>query len=562
MATAWQTFPIEFQGGLISNMSGLQHGLNAVGSATTLQNFEPSRKGGYTKVLGFEKFSSLTVPGTGEIRALKVLSRSKVIAARQLTQAAITTYGTTNSNPLNLSVDPQTKLLSTDAGKLGYYILDLDEATPQWKFLWKTIERPTVNTRVRHAEVEEANGTAVIFTDGLAQPIIYNRGLNLSFKDKMGGLGNSLSSQWGSSDVVIFKNTAFFANGSNLIFTAPSTVTEFAVANGAGTINVNYNITGLIVFREQLIIFTDSTIKRLVGSSAADFALAPITEKIGCIDGRTIQEFGGDIMYLSSDGLRLLSATDRIGDFALDVASDTIFKTAEDFLDVTNTVFESFVIRGKSQYRIVGYKDGYSSSVAEGLIATKYSSQGSQGIAWSTTKGIKAYIVDGTYENERETILFANDDGYIYKLESGVSFDGSNIEAIYQSPNLPLTDPQIRKTIYKLALYIQANGKMTLDVSLKYDFEQLLDSTSNSSYGTPIQPDPVQVSSGGSKAFFYGGSNSVYGTAEYVNVLDTVYSSNVVGSCRTVAIKVENNSQDPTFTLDAAILEFSQEDRQ
>ena len=37
-------------------------------------------------------------------------------------------------------------------------------------------------------------------------------------------------------------------------------------------------------------------------------------------------------MYLAPDGLRLLSATDRIGDFALDVASDKIKEDAAIFL--------------------------------------------------------------------------------------------------------------------------------------------------------------------------------------------------------------------------------------
>ena len=44
MATQWQTFPIEFRGGLISNLSPLQQGSNAVGSATLLQNFESSKR--------------------------------------------------------------------------------------------------------------------------------------------------------------------------------------------------------------------------------------------------------------------------------------------------------------------------------------------------------------------------------------------------------------------------------------------------------------------------------------------------------------------------------------
>ena len=54
MATQWNTFPIEFRGGLISNLSALQQGSNAVGSATILQNFESNKEGGYSKIRGFE----------------------------------------------------------------------------------------------------------------------------------------------------------------------------------------------------------------------------------------------------------------------------------------------------------------------------------------------------------------------------------------------------------------------------------------------------------------------------------------------------------------------------
>ena len=41
-------------------------------------------------------------------------------------------------------------------------------------------------------------------------------------------------------------------------------------------------------------------------------------------------------------------------------------------------------------------------------------------------------------------------------MDSGNSFDGSAIEAIYESPFMPITDPQIRKTMYKLTLYAQS----------------------------------------------------------------------------------------------------------
>ena len=53
-----QTYPIEFKGGLIDNLSPLQHGIAAPGSARVLSNFEPSIDGGYRRIEGFTKFNS------------------------------------------------------------------------------------------------------------------------------------------------------------------------------------------------------------------------------------------------------------------------------------------------------------------------------------------------------------------------------------------------------------------------------------------------------------------------------------------------------------------------
>ena len=65
MPTQWQTYPVEFKGGLITNSSPLQQGINSPGSARTLRNFEPSIEGGYRRIEGFTKFDSTTVPPYG-----------------------------------------------------------------------------------------------------------------------------------------------------------------------------------------------------------------------------------------------------------------------------------------------------------------------------------------------------------------------------------------------------------------------------------------------------------------------------------------------------------------
>ena len=512
MATAWQTFPIEFRGGLISNLSPLQHGVNAVGSATVLQNFEPSKEGGYSKIKGYEKYDPNIVPGSGPILGVKVVNAGEALAVR--------------SDGVNSKV-----YHSTGSG-------------------WTLKATAALNgSKARFTELNYGAGHIVIIVDGVNYPAIFDDTANtVTYM-------TTPADVQGAEYVATFKTTTFFANGTNLYFTAPSSYNDFSAANGGGVINIGHQITGLTVFRDQLIVFSRNNIKRITGNSISDFTVAPITDRIGCIDGDTIQEVGGDIMYVAPDGVRLLSATDRIGDFGLDVASDSIAKDAYNFLQ-SSSLFCSLVLREKAQYRIFAYIPSEQSRVAKGLIATKFSSQGAGSIAWATTKGIKAYCADSKYtEGYDETTLFANEDGYVYELDTGANFDGSLIECIYESPYMPITDPQTRKTFYKLTIYADPLGSMTLDVNLKYDFD------AGSTAGT-IQPDTFNISSSGNQVFLFGSSDTSYGVSTFGGELDKVYKSNVTGSGKTVAIRIEDGSTNPSFTLDTAILEFRQNDRQ
>ena len=129
MATQWQTFNVEFKGGLISNMSLLQQGTNAIGSAFQLNNFEVNKEGGYSKILGFEKFSSTQVPGESEILGLKVISSTRMLAARTIHSTPLsnlfldqshTTEATTNTN-LNATFDSSAGTL-TNAGTQAAFL--------------------------------------------------------------------------------------------------------------------------------------------------------------------------------------------------------------------------------------------------------------------------------------------------------------------------------------------------------------------------------------------------------------------------------------------------------
>lgn len=512
MPTRWETFPVEFRGGLISNMSPLQHGVNAVGSATTLQNYELSKEGGYKKILGYEKYIDATVTGTGLMLGVKVVNPTKVIAVRE-----------------NSSVSE-------------YYI----NVGSSWSSIGSAA---SLGGKVRGVDFNFDGTHKIFFVDGTNSPAVFEDDTDtLSFPS------GYPSDVVGAEHVAVYKNHVFVAKGPNIAFSAPYNETDFSVANGGGVINVGHSITGLTVFRDQLIIFSRNKIQRLVGSSVSDFQLVPIAEDIGCIASDTIQEVGGDIMFLGPDGLRLLSATERIGDFGLNLASAPIEKDIKAFTSLAQS-YSSIVLREKAQYRIFSYISSDQQKDAKGFIGTKFSDQGSSNIQWAETKGIQAYVADGRYVPDQEITVFANSDGYVYQIEVGSSFDGANIEAIYQSPFMPINDPQIRKSIYKMALYVDTTGSFNVNVNFYFDLFKV------KNYNGAIQPATIVLESSSAGVFIYGASNAIYGTALYGSELDKIYDTPVIGAGNTFSFKIEDNSTNASHSLDTAVFEYDTFDR-
>jgi hypothetical protein len=289
---------------------------------------------------------------------------------------------------------------------------------------------------------------------------------------------------------------------------------------------------------------------RLTGNSAADFTVSAITEDLGCLSPDTIQEVGSDVMFLGPDGLRTLSSTERIGDFGIDVASKNIRPTVTELQGYAQS-FSSTVIRGKAQYRMFGYVDGEKVGIAKGVLGTKFIDQGGTGFQWAETKGYKVYIADSQYIGDNEYVVFSNNDGYVYRMESGTSRDGANVVAIYESPFMPVTDPQKRKTFYKLDLYIKPFGAINIDCNVRY----------NQNERNKIQPATFSLVSDAGGGGFYGNNTAIFGTTIFGEARTQSFNNNIVGSGNTVALRIEDDSSNSAFLLDTAILEFAENNR-
>jgi hypothetical protein len=262
---------------------------------------------------------------------------------------------------------------------------------------------------------------------------------------------------------------------------------------------------------------------------------------IGCTQTDTIQEVAGDIFFVGPDGIRSLGATEKIGDFDLATVSKPIQTEVTNFVN-RNTSFSSIVIREKSQYRLFGFNTNITRDAAQGILGT----QTQQGIAWAELRGIRAHVADSNYDGSTELVVFGHSDGYVYQLESANSFDGATIPATFSTPFLPINDPRIRKTFYRMFLYTDPQGSVTTDVALKYDFEE----------ADVIQPTKITFNntSGSDALAFYG--EAVFGTGTYGGTIKRLFDSQTVGSGFVVSLVFTSESTNPPYSLDALTLEY------
>lgn len=654
----WQTYPFEFRGGLISNLSPLQHGVQSPGSARLLKNFEPSVDGGYRRIEGFDKYSSTAIPcygeplvqGSGQTGTTLIIANifnspaagdtftiagvtgtytiavagvsydsTYKIATLTLTTSlasspadkAVVTFANRNSlvkgiaawndkvvvqrnadiyfttgssytkiNKPNygtvlvnggaqtgstLAVDGLTATpqigdtfsvaginnvytvlavptVTTGAATISIYPALASSPADNAAVTWRSVSRSNAN-RVRFHKYRIGSVEKIVGVDGFNKPFIWN-GTTFTV------VNNVPNEMVGAEYVVFHKNQMFFAKGDLLVFTAPYTDSDFSAANGAGSINVGGQITGIIIFREALIVFTEKTISQITGNTLQDFVLQSITRNVGCVASDTIQEVGGDVMFLGPEGLRLLSATDRVGDFNLGVVSKPI-QTEMTSLISSSASFASCVIKQKSQYRVFGYNSNISIANSKGILGTQVVGNDTSNMSWAETIGIKAYVADSDYKDQTEVIVFAHDDGFVYQMESGSSFDGGNILASFATPFVPIQDPRIRKTLYKMVLYTDPQGGVSFSLNLKFDFD---------TFGS-VQPDTITLSNTTSAVGFYGNSAAKYGTTTYGGKLVNQFETQVVGSGFSVSLQFVSDGQDPPFSLDAATLEYAVHDR-
>ena len=591
---AEQGISINCEGGLdlVSSTSLL---FRTPGVAQRLNNFESSIHGGYRRISGFSKFGSSQVSGSNQLEGIFRYAKGGVACAssnifysadgNSWTQvnkdtyqtktgtvavtsgsATITGSGTAFTTEfaigddilingeqfLVLSIATDTSMTadgnfassasSQAIKKNGATISQLNSASAVSRGSQSLCEFTVYESNKQYGKLYIADGE-----NKIAELVIEitDAGVHtFSFKElnRSAPTDPSLVTIFGERLIVAGQSS----NPQQVAYSTRLTPENFTGAS-AGTVDVGDQIVGIKSFRNKLIVFCKNSIYQLSNLDSTA-VLSSVTKNIGCVSGKTIQEIGGDLIFLAPDGLRTIAGTARIDDIELGSISRKILPVFRDdvFPNLSTITFSSMVIREKSQYRLFYFKNGTADLQQKGILGTfKISSQGVPLYEWSQTTGIPARIThSGFDENDNEVHYHATTDGRVYNHDTGTSFDGSNIPCEYKTPDLDYGDSGVRKTLYYIKTSIRAEGANdNLKVLCRYDFDD----------NNVPQPTELAIGSLASPAVF---GTAVFASAVFGQTLFPQQKINLTGSGFTNNFRISSNGTGSSYTVSGFYVDY------
>ena len=537
-----QPYALACEGGLDKSSSSFEL-LRRPGAATLLENFEVDIAGGYRRVNGYTALggSSAANPSSdNDILGLHVYADG-VIAC--------------TSTNIYFSQDGESWLQINMGSVAG----GGDDYTA---FTGRSAVARTSQGLAHFATYEGATtyGEVVITDEGSGA---------LPFYFKMTGTGSALSSRTFYAKTITVSSTEYpkfcvmhdkhlvvggAATTPNTIYYSGTSDIDDFTSSGSGSIVLDDQVVGLKSFREDLIIFCRNSIWKLSNiNNSSTIAVAPITKNIGCLDGKSIQEIGGDLVFLAPDGIRTLAGTVRIGDVELGTVSRSIQPVIKDIADNIGTyTISTIVIRDKSQYRLY-YGSSATGGSSRGIIGTlKTNEQGFTQFQWSETVGIdgSAAAASGFNYSGVEKHYHGDYDGRVFNHDTGDNFldsgsTASNIIAKYQTPDLDYGDLGTLKTLKYVKLSITPEGTVDTTLRIRYNFDDL-DSPQPSDYSLSI-PKPSLFGT----AVFGATAAHKFGAAS-----DPITRQVIEGSGHSNYFRVFSDNQNSPYTVNGLYIDY------
>jgi len=366
-----QPFGISCRGGLNTNLNQLEM-LRQPGLATKLRNFEVDPDGGYRRINGFTQFGDTRPNSDEDVLGISVYGDGVIVCS---------------GTDIHFSIDGSTwiQINKSSVANGG------DDYT--------TFTGRTTLARTGQGQCSFALFEGATYDYG---ELIIADGANKLYSFRMEGTGALTTRTFfayeitvdGTNGVKYITNhdhhliAAGVENNLNTVYYSVYNDPDNFTGTGAGSVVISDQIQGIRGFRTDLIVFAKNSIHKLINiNDPNNIRIDPITENVGCLSGYSIQEIGGDLLFLSPDGIRTVAGTARIGDVELSSVSRQIQSIIGDIANSINTfTIDSCVLRSKSQYRLFYTDKTLGSNVSKGIIGTFTAN----GFEWAETLGIQA----------------------------------------------------------------------------------------------------------------------------------------------------------------------------
>lgn len=234
---------------------------------------------------------------------------------------------------------------------------------------------------------------------------------------------------------------------------------------GAGEIATGDEGTGFVTLPgDTLGIFNRNSLYILYGTSAANWNLIQHSDKSGGIEW-TIQRIGWPIFF-DDRGLMDFRAVQDFGDFDNSSFSQKIRKTLE---INKNKTLSSIGVRSKNQYRLF-FTDNtfvicsFDDKKLSGFTTCEY----------PVTVECAASVED---TDGNEVLLFGSDNGYVYQMDKGTSFDGAAVDAFIRLAFNFINKAELNKKFFKAVFEVQAQTALQIQFTPDFDYGENEDST-------------------------------------------------------------------------------------
>lgn len=516
------TESIVCRGGLNSNQNWLQLSSETPGMATQLVNFEPSLTGGYRRISGFAYLEDTdtgevdSAGAEGKILGLAIFDGDILAMRKQQAGATYEFYAWVASSNWSKYTTGLTRS-STNVNKIRHHGYNYD-GTEKMLFV-DGVNKAAYTDKTNWYEIDPAASGA---------------------NDANAGGAQALSAP---KYVHVWKRTSWMADDYIIAYSAPASDYDWTSANGAGQINPGFKIKQIYPFRDQLFVFGENNIGYIY-VDGTDFAFQDVTSDIGLVGSDTVLEVGGDLVFLSQDGFRPVSATDRIGDFEIANISKSIQQDLRSLIaNYSNVEIHACTVRSKSQIRCFFSDSTVDIANCPGIIGAQKEYQGSLFWEYGRLLGFKVTVAESGYIDNTEYVLHGDFDGKVFRQEQGNSFNSASIKAIYTTPYLDFGTPSLRKTPYKVALFCKPEGDLDLDVYIKYDWEDT----------EVINPAVYDASStGGASAY----GTALYGAGTYGGTSEPRILTNVQGSGNSMQITTVTDNTNSSYTIHGLVFDF------